>query len=102
MLQTHNFADHGNAASTQDCHNTGSWTFLLESHIPIKNTLQDLAKTFQDLASWHAKFSNLQEFFLSCKILVPNPCKNLVLLDFLPDSCKIFSEGYPELFGTKI
>ena len=39
----------------------------------------------------HANFWNLQESFLPCKILVPNPCENLVLLklDFLPDSCKI-------------
>ena len=77
----------------------------MEKRCPIKNILQDLAKTFQDLASWqenlfqiHANFSKLQESFLSCKILVQNPCENLVLLDFWPDSCKILKRSCQDSF----
>ena len=40
----------------------------------------------------HANFWNLQESFLSYKILVPNLCENLVLLDLLPDSYNIFKD----------
>ena len=57
-----------------------------------KMSCQDVSrfgKLARNLFQIHANFLNLQESFLSCKILVPNPCKNLVLLNLLPDSCKI-------------
>ena len=39
------------------------------SQIPIKNILQDLAKTFQDLASWQEICSKSMPTFRTCKNL---------------------------------
>ena len=55
-------------------------------------------KLARNLFQIHANFLNLQESFLSCKILVPNPCENFVLLDFWPDSSKILKRSCQDSF----
>ena len=83
------------------------------SEVPVMSDVRSpyqkyLARSCQDVSRFgklarnlfqiHANFSNLQESFLSCKILVPNPCENLVLLDFWPDSCKILKRSCQDSF----
>ena len=67
----------------------------------LARSCQDVSrfgKLARNLFQIHANFSNLQESFLSCKILVSNPCENLVLLDFWPDSCKILKRSCQDSF----
>ena len=63
-----------------------------------RHDVSRFGKLARNLFQIHANFSNLQESFLSCKILVPNPCENLVLLDFWPDSCKILKRSCQDSF----
>ena len=67
----------------------------------LARSCQDVSrfgKLARNLFQIHANFSKLQESFLSCKILVQNPCENLVLLDFWPDSCKILKRSCQDSF----
>ena len=63
-------------------HYKGTFWSVLNIEVPlctIKNILQDLAKTSQDLArNLFQIHANFQESFLPYKLLVPNPCENLV------------------------
>ena len=71
----------------------------------LTRSCQDVSrfgKLARNLFQIHANFWNLQESFLSCKILVPNPCKNLVLLDLLPDSCKILKRSCQDSFSQDL
>ena len=86
-----------------------SWHWAVQLRLLLEGPYQKcLARSCQDLSRFgklarnlfqiHANFWNLQESFLSCKILVPNPCENLVLLDLLPDSCKILKRSFQDSF----
>ena len=81
-----------------------SWHWAVQLRPLLEGPYQKcLARSCQDISRFgklarnlfqiYANFWNLQESSLSCKILFQNPCKNLVLLDLLPDSCKILKRS---------